>query len=328
MLNELIDEAVKNNHDLKIAISKIEQAKALRRESIGGFFPSITGNQDSKKEKFSDKVSNVSAGERDVFSADLDASWELDLFGKKRRNFEAAKARLQASEENKNAILLAVIAEVARNYFEVRGLQKRIDILDDNLAILGKVEDLAQKQFKGGMVTEFDISRARGERQEVEAKLPDLKSDMQAGIYRISVLSGQPPEHYLEKLSKKMTLASPPDVVPVGLRSDILRRRPDIRAAEREVAAATADIGVQTAELFPSISLTGTIGTSAGLFGDLFGPGAGTFTVGSLVKWSLFEGGAIRARIDAAKATSKTSLYQYEKAVLVALEDVENSLLR
>jgi multidrug efflux system outer membrane protein len=324
LLNEIIEDAVNNNKDIKIALANIEGARALRKGKVAGLMPSVSADAGAGRTKYSEKTSPL--GTVNAYNAGLDAAWELDVFGKIRRGVEASDARLEGFEAQKNAIMLSIMAEVASNYFEVRGLQKRIDVTTRSVGLLKEVETLAKAKYKAGIVTEFDVSRARGEREAIEAKLPNLEAQMQAGIYTISLLSGKEPEYYLAKLLEKGALPPPPDIVPVGMRSEILRRRPDIIVAERNLAAASADIGVATGDLFPSISLTGAVGTSARVFSDVFTGSAGAYSLGSALSWSVFNGGATHARIDAAKATSKASLAAYEKAVLAALSEVETSL--
>ncbi|MCE3233149.1 MAG: outer membrane protein multidrug efflux system [Rickettsiaceae bacterium] len=326
LLNEVIDDAVKKNNDIKIAIANIDQAKALRKISTAGLLPSLNADTSAARNKYSDKLSTV--GKANTFNASLDASWEIDLFGKNRRSVEAATARLEAAEAQKNAVMLSIMAEVAKNYFEVRGLQKHIDVSYRSVGLLKELEKLAEAQFKSGLVTEFDVSRARGERESFEASIPNLEAEVQAGIYRISLLTGKEPEYYLEKMLANPSLPTPPDIVPIGMRSEILRRRPDITVSERKLAAASADIGIATADLFPSISLTGGIGTGARVFSDLFTGGSGAYSLAGALQWSVFNSGANNARIDVARASSKSALAEYEKVVLSALSEVETSLAR
>lgn len=329
-LKELIEQVAAHNYDVRIALSNIEQARASRREAASGFWPSLTASTRGVREGLSNKTTsnsnNTGAKERDVYSADLDASWELDIFGSIRRQVESAEAQLQAVEEQKRGVLLSVLAEVARNYFEVRGTQKRIAVTEQNIALVREVEELAKTQLEYGVATDLDVARARGEREAIEATLPLLRAQLQAGIYRLSVLSGQPPESYAELLSLRAPLPTPPEIVPVGLRSELLRRRPDIREAERNLAAAMADIGVATADLFPSFSLTGGLGSTAAEIGDIVSQGAVTYAFGQVINWPLFQGGALRARITQAEAGAETALLNYEQTVLLALEDAENSL--
>lgn len=331
VLTQLMEDTATHNLDVRIALANIEQARALRRISIAPFFPQVSGSADATREGFSEATNrnrvNVEQ-ERDSFNASLDAVWELDFFGRIRRSNEAATARLQASEEDRRDILTAALAESAQSYFTARGLQKRIEVLRHNVELLREVEDIAKTQFEAGVTTEFDYTTAVGERQQVESTLPTLEADLAAAIYRISVLAGKDPNHYTALLEESAPLPAPPDIVPVGLRSDLLRRRPDIRRAERELAASNADIGVATAELFPRISLTGSVGTSALVFSDLFTSGGLRHSYGGILSLPIFQGGALMANIDAAKAFNKASLLNYEKAVLIALEEAEVSLTR
>ncbi len=332
VLNDLMDQAAEHNHDIRIAVASIEEARALRSISAGSLWPEIGGNTNAEKQGLSTRSSNNNnnngAKERDTFSADLDASWELDIFGKNRRSVEVAEAELEAAEENKRDVMIAILAEVARNYFEVRGLQKRIAVTEHNIELFKEVEGMAEARVEQGVVTELDLASARGERESAESTLPNLQADMAAGIYRLSVLTGQVPETYLDVLERHAPLPAPPDVVPVGLRSDLLKRRPDVRKAERELAAATAGIGAAKADLFPSFSLTGAVGSSASVFSDLFTGEAATYSIGQAINWSLFKGGALQASIDAAEASEKGAYINYEKTVLEALEEAETSLTR
>lgn len=330
LLNALMEETANHNHDVAIARASIEEARALRQVSASAFFPSVGAGTNVLREGLSQKSGNnrSSERERNGFDADLDVSWELDMFGRTRRATEAADARIDAQVEEYHDIMLTVLAELARNYFEVRGTQKRIAVTQRNIGLLKEVESLAESLFKNGATSEFDVARARGEREINEATLPNLEAEMMAGIYRISVLTGKAPEHHMVQLGNTKPLPTPPDIVPVGLRSEVLKRRPDVRRAEREVAAATADIGVATAELFPSISLTGAVGSSARQFSDLFTSGAVTYALGQTMNWRLFEGGKLRGNIAVADARATQSLKQYEKTVLTALEDAESSLVR
>ncbi|MCD6035453.1 MAG: outer membrane protein multidrug efflux system [Rickettsiales bacterium] len=327
LLNNLIVEAAEHNHDIQKALAVIEEARALRTASRSGFFPSITATESAERQGLS-KTTSPHERERDQFSAGLDASWELDLFGKHRRASQAGSARFDAAVEEKRGMMLSVLAETASTYFTVRGLQKHIAVTQRNIALLKEVEDLANSRFQSGVVTEFDVARARGEREAMEAQLPGLEAELAATIHRLSVLSGQPPEYHRTTLAQHAPLPDAPDLVPVGLRSDILRRRPDVRQAERELAAATADIGVATANLFPSFSLTGDITSTARTFGDLFTGNTVSYAVGQALKWPVFAGGSLKAQVNATNARQKIALAGYEQTVLKALEDAENALIR
>ncbi len=329
LLERYITEAVENNKDVKIALANVKRARALRGESNAAFNPQLEGSVEGDRSKTSDAISSSNGGQiRNLYDAGFDASWEIDIFGGNRRALEAADARLGSATSDYHDVMLSTLAEVARNYYEARGLQKRIAITQENAELLKQTFDLVDARLEAGEASEFDLSRARGEYQLTRARLPNLVGDLHASIFTLSVLLGQPPEALLQEMQKAKPLPTPPDMVPVGLRSDMLRRRPDIRTAERELAASAADIGVETSDLFPKFFLTGNAGTQARTFGDLFSAAGGVWSLGSLVQWSVFEGGAIRARIKAEEAESEAALATYEKAVLEALADTETALTR
>ncbi len=330
-LNTLIEQAVEENKDIGVAAANVTRAKALRRMNAAEFYPAIGVGADATKEGISQRGTSsqfVGEKERNSFSTSLDASWEIDLFGRIARSTEAADADYEAAIEERRGVLLATIAELVSNYYQVRGYQKRIAIAERNIELLRETESVAESRFNAGAVSELDLARAQGEREAVEATLPSLRAEMMAGIYRISVLTGQMPESHVATLAATKPLPMPPDQVPVGLRSDLLKRRPDIRQAERMLAASNAQIGVAEANLFPQLSLTGSVGTDARYFSDLFTVDGLAYSIGSAINWSLFEGGALRADIARAEAVNLAALRSYEQTVLLALEETEAALIR
>ncbi len=329
LLNDYINQAAQQNKDLEIALANLRYARALRREENAAFLPQIGGAAQASRSKSSAATSTTgNANIRNLYDTGFDASWELDIFGGNRRAIEAADARIGSAQASYHDVMLSTLAEVARNYYEARGLQKRITLLENNADLQQQTFEVVKARLEVGEASEFDLSRARGEYQLTRARVPNLKAELNASIYTLSVLLGQPPEALLAEMSTVKPLPAPPDIVPVGLRSDILRRRPDIKIAERALAAYTAEIGVETSALFPKLFLTGDIGSQARVFGDLFSASGGIWSLGSLVQWSVFEGGAIRARIKAKEAQSEGALALYEKTVLEALADVETTLTR
>lgn len=321
LLESFIARAVQENKDVAVASANLRRARALYRESRGPFWPQVAAGGGVTRSKSNGDVDNL-------YDAGFDASWEVDVFGGTRRAAEAARARTGSALAGYDDVMLSTLSEVARNYYEARGLQKRITNTQTNTRLLRETSDLIRARVDAGEATEFDLSRAQGEYELTRARLPNLEAELYATIFNLSVLLGEPPEALLDEMKAVKPLPTPPDVVPVGLRGDILRRRPDVRMAERELAAAVADIGVETSELFPKFFLTGDIGSQARLFGDLFTASGGLWSLGSIVQWSVFEGGAIRARIDAAKADKDAALASYEKTVLTALADAESALTR
>lgn len=327
-LTVLITDAAMHNHDIRIALASIDEARAQRRGTRADFYPTVGANLEAQRTKNSSRDGARSDDARNRFDASLDASWEPDIFGGVRRSVEAADARVEASTADYHDVMLSVFAEVARSYFELRGAQKRIAVTQQNIEVLRQVEQLAQNRYDAGAVSAFDVAQARGERETNEAMLPNLEAEMTAGIYRLSVLTGKPPEAQLAALKATAPLPMPPDAVPVGLKSDILLRRPDVKRAERALAAATADISGATAELFPRFPLTGSVGTTALTFGELFASGGFTYFVAQAITAPLFQGGRLRAAIDAADARQRQMLAAYEQTVIAALEDAESSLVR
>ena len=329
LLEQFIVAAAEHNKDLSIALANVRSARALRNVQSATFLPTINATTSGSRNKTSAAISTLNNSEtRNTYDAGFDASWELDIFGANRRAFEASDARVGVAVANYQDVMLSTLSDVARTYYEARGLQKRIMSTQHNTQLLKETYEVVRDRFSVGETSDFDLSRAQSEYELTHARIPNLEGELKVSIYTLSVLLGRPPEALLTQMHSVKPLPTPPDLVPVGLRSDILRRRPDIRAAELNLAASVADIGVQTAELFPSFSLTGDIGTQARVFGDLATAGAGAWTLASFIQWSVFDGGAIRSRIDRQEALSESALAQYEKTVLEALHDAEAALSR
>ncbi|GJL84986.1 MAG: multidrug MFS transporter [Micavibrio sp.] len=329
LLENYIKKAATNNKNVQVALANVKRARALRGESNAAFFPQIDSSGSADRSKSSDAAATSGNGNiRNLYDAGFDASWELDVFGGNRRANEASDARIGSATANYQDVMLSTLAEVARSYYEARGLQKRIAITENNTKLLQETFNVVDQRLEAGEASSFDVSRARGEYQLTRARIPNLQADLHASIFTLSVLLGQPPEALLEEMGEVKPLPAPPDIVPVGLRSDMLRRRPDVRMAERELAASVADIGVETSELFPKFFITGDIGSQARVFGDVFSAAGGLWSLGSLVQWSVFEGGAIRAQIKAEEAESEGALATYEQSVLSALADAETALTR
>jgi NodT family efflux transporter outer membrane factor (OMF) lipoprotein len=321
VLSELITQARIYNHDINIAIASMYEARAMRNVALASYYPVIGIGGTVARQRLNGDTGNA-------IELGLDASWELDVFGAVGQQVDAQSARLQASEANILDVMVSVVAEVARNYAELRGLQRKKELVKHNIETLLRIEELAKKQLDSGAVSEFDVSQARAERETAEAQLPNLTAEIQATIFRISVLTGKTPEYHLDTLLISVPPPMVPDVIPVGLPSDMLRRRPDIRRAERELAARYADKNAAISKLFPRFSLTGSVGGDAQRFSDLFtGGGFSSFIAQSFLV-PLFEGGRLRASIDAADARKKQALLEYEQVVTRALEEVESSLIR
>jgi NodT family efflux transporter outer membrane factor (OMF) lipoprotein len=331
-LGELIAEARKANKELEAARLRVRRARALRGVAESRFLPSVGAGASARGEHDSETAPSPSIAkpnlddERDVYSASFDAAWEIDLFGGDVRALQAADRRIDASVENRRAVMLAVFAEVGRNYMELRGLQRQIEAVQRNVELKQETVGLVGDRLDAGAASQFDLDRARAQFRATKARLPELRARARAAAYRLSVLVGETPATYADRLLEQKALPMTPDVVPVGLTSEIMRRRPDVRRAERRLAAATAEVGVEVAELYPDFQLFGQVGTQALSVGDLLEGASGFGVVAGMIDWPIFQGGAIRARIDAAEIDAKRATVRYEQTVLQALAETEETL--
>lgn len=336
VLDGLIDRALAANLDVREAEARLLEARALWGVEASGFLPAIGADGSYSRVRRSRTSQSVSSSVLsgdffrpsggNLFQGGFDASWEIDVFGGTRRAVEAAEADVAAAEEARRDALVSVAAEVARNYAELRGLQRRAAIARENVRIQRDTADLARARFQAGLTSDLQVAQAEGQLASTEAQVPALDGEARRAIHRLGVLLGETPEALLAELSEAAPIPEGPAFVPPGLPSDLLRRRPDVRRAERELAAATARVGVATADLFPRFSLTGAVGRESRQFNELR-LGASTFwSVGPTVSWSIFEGGRVLATIDAADAREAQAIARYRKAVLASLEDVESAL--
>jgi len=330
MLDALIERAVHTNLDLRMAAARVREARALRGVAAADQFPTVTLSSAYARNRLSANVTTTPrsiAPEYDLFQSGFDASWELDLFGRTRRTVEAASADLAATEDNRRDVLVTLLAEVTRNYVDVRGFQQRLDITRDNIRTQQQTVELTAARFAAGLSSELDVAQARANLATTESQVPVLASSLTQAMHRLSVLLGKPPGALLGELARVQPIPLGPESVPIGLPSGLLRRRPDVRRAEQELAAATARIGVATADLFPRFSLLGTLDLRSNDLGSLFSAGSRAWALGPRFLWPVFDAGRIRANIEVQTARQETALARYKRAVLVALEDVENALV-
>ena len=334
MLTELVETAAASNLDLRIAAARIREARALRLERALDLAPRITAESGYTRSRVSeDRLGGSDATafsiDRDLelFDAGFDASWELDLFGRVRRSVEARTADLQAAEEEYRDVLVSVQAEVARNYFELRGTQARLEVAHLNAANQQSTLDLTIALLEGGRGTDFDVSRARAQLTNTLASIPPLETALARAMHRLGVLTGRPPAALMGELDLAEGLAQLPRLESVGSPRELLRRRPDVRNAERALAAAVARRGVAVADLFPRVTFIGNVGLEASSLGGLGDSGSGTFSFGPRITWAALDLGRVRARIDASDARANAALALYERTVLGALEDAENAFV-
>jgi multidrug efflux system outer membrane protein len=262
-----------------------------------------------------------------LYNVGFDALWEVDLFGRVRRNVEASNDEVEAQEATLRDLSVSLIAEVARNYFELRGLQNQLAVAKKNAENQTKTLDITRIRLEGGRGTELDTSRAIAQLDSTRAIIPTLESALYRSIHRLSVLTGQLPGALTQKLSQSAPLPKLPETIQIGNPAELLRRRPDIRIAERMLAAATAGIGIATADLFPRVTFVGTISLEATKLSAVGASGSDTFSLGPRISWAALDMGRVYARIKAADASAEASLAQYEQTVLSALEETENALV-
>jgi NodT family efflux transporter outer membrane factor (OMF) lipoprotein len=325
LLADLIAQSLKASPDLRGAQAKLREARALRGLAGANQFPTVTA---SVSETHS-KSSAASAGglTRDLYSAGFDASWEPDIFGGARRALEAAQADLEGSEASLHNTQVSLVAEVALNYVELRAFQARLAIARGNLASQTETLELTGWRAEAGLTSSLDVEQARTNREQTRAQVPSLESSLAQAEHRLAILLGQAPGALHDKLATPAPIPAAPDSVALGIPADTLRQRPDVRVAERKLAAETARIGEATAALYPGFKLSGSIGWEALSFGALGGGDSLTRSLLGSVAATLFDGSRIRQRIEIQNAIQEQALVNYEKTVLGALEEVENALL-
>lgn len=330
-LDRLVGTALSDNLDLRQAQARISEARALRDRAAGGYAPTVNANGSVTRRQQSENgplpIGSIPGLERDqtIYDVGFDAGWEIDLFGGTRRAVESARASMQATQDDAIGVRISVAAEVARSYLNLRGAQRELAAREASVATLQETLDLVHKRLEVGDAAQADVDAARARLAAASAGLPGIHARLRAAALGLGVLLGAPPERELALLDSsaaEITLAP----IPVGERADILRRRPDIRAAERRLAARTADIGVATAELFPKLSIGAGGGFQSLDAGNLLKSASQNFSIMPLISWRVFDGGRVHAEIHASKARQQQAAFAYEKAVLAALGDAERAL--
>jgi multidrug efflux system outer membrane protein len=265
--------------------------------------------------------------ELSLYSAGFDASWELDLFGRVRRNIEASNDEVEMQEASIKEVKVSLVAEVARNYFELRGLQNQLAVIKQNIENQQQTVEITRVRVENGRGTELDTARIAAQLDNTRAVVPSLETAIIQAIHRLSVLTGQLPNALTANLSKAIPIPTLPETIAVGNPADLLRRRPDIQIVERRLAASTARIGVATADLFPKVTFVGTLSLEASTLSSMGAAGSGAYSLGPRISWAAFDLGRVYAQIKAADAHADADLAQYQQTVLNALEETENTLV-
>lgn len=329
-LTGLVEQALLHNRNLEAARANLREARALYLESGLNLGPIVTAHANYTDQKRSlGALNNLSYAPRGLklFNTGFDATWEIDFFGRVRRNVEASGDAVDAQEASLRDLGVSLIAEVARNYFELRGLQNQLATARKNADNQTKTLEITRVRLENGRGTELDTSRAAAQLDSTRATIPPLDNAIHQAMHRLSVLTGQLPGALTEKLSKPAPLPKIPNTIQIGKPAELLRRRPDIRIAERSLAASTARIGVATADLFPRVTFVGTISLEANTLSGVGAVGSDTYSVGPKISWAAFDLGRVYARMKAADAHAEADLAQYQQTVLNALEETENALV-
>lgn len=350
-LDTLVEQALKVNLDIKIARARLREARANREMIAPERLPQVNlnvqGNRSRNSQNGGFNGGNFGGGAtgavtqaltggnaggftqsmHNLFEAGFDAKWELDIFGQVEKELEAADASTAAAKETLRNAQVTLVSEVAREYLDVRGAQRRLEVARKNIATQKDSLSISQSRFDAGLSSELDVKQAQAQLASTEATVPSLETAVTAGILRLAILTRRPGEQLLAELNTGITWPQRPLDVPVGLPSDLLRRRPDVRGAERELAAATARAGVAVIDLYPKFSLTGRFGSQSSEV-ETLNLGASRFwSFGPGMSLPIFDRGKIKANIKAANARTDAALAQYERAVLVALDESQTALV-
>jgi NodT family efflux transporter outer membrane factor (OMF) lipoprotein len=351
VLTELERRVASENLDVKVAATRFAESRAQLGIAKAAQFPTLNANGSYTREKASDegvfglipsaagaKAANGASGNSaggvagaglnpfDLYQGGFDASWEVDLWGGVRRSVESSSASSEAAQEAQRAALLSSLAEVARDYVQLRGAQAQLRIAHDNANTARQSLNLTQQRAAGGVTTDLDVANASAQLRTNLAEIPRLEQQEAQLINALSLLLGQPPNALREELATAKPVPPVPPRVPVGLPSELARRRPDIRQAEAQLHAATAEIGVAHANFYPSLNLTGSFGLQSLQFSNLFNLNARQYAMGPGLTIPIFEGGQLRSTLQLRQAQQQEAAITFQKTVLQAWHDVDNAL--
>ena len=348
-LDSLIDRAAAANLDVALAEARIREARANRTIAAAPLWPSLTSSGSYTRSLLSENAigsgsqqggstggstaqqggsgSGFSVKPMNLYQLGFDASWEIDVFGGIRRSVEASQASLEASYFNRDDVLLTLLGDVARNYIELRGFQRQLDVARNNLAAQKETLELTRARYRGGLASDLDVAQAEAQTQTTASQIPTLETSYKDAVHSLGVLLGEAPGALADELAPTQPIPVASAQLPSGLPSDLLRQRPDIRGAERQLASATAQIGVATADLYPQFSLIGSAGLSSISTSDFFTSGSKLWSIGPSMTWPIFQGGQIVATIEVRNAQAQQALITYRQTILTALRDVEDAIV-
>lgn len=329
-LTELIVTAVHENKEVEQAIQRVNQSRALAKEAFTNLLPGALINSSYEKAKTSSARFPSPAARGftyEVYSGKLDASWEIDIFGGLRRGLEAADAEYAAGVYSLQDAIRVLISDVAISYFQMIAAKQRLEVANENLKIVEESFSIVKAKREYGEVGELDLQRAKMEVMQAQAVIAPFESLVKINAHRLAVLCGKQPTFYYELSKKELTLPKYSGPKTIAKPEELLKSRPDIKIAERKLAAETARVGVAYSNLFPKINIVGAFGLESATFSGL-DKDAQIYRFGPAISWAIFDTGKLRARIKSAKSKAKEALSNYESVVLKALEEVENSLVR
>jgi len=331
-LDKLVDEAIARNADLVIAAARVDEARALVADARGAQLPTVDARFGAQRQKNSQTTANFFPGiptEYSDYRAALNVSWEVDVFGRLRAGAAAARAELQASEAARDGVRLALAAQVAKSYFALRALDEQITVTRRTIGLREDALGLQRKRFQGGVISEYDLRQLEAEAAAVRAQLPPLESARDQEEAALTVLLGRSPAQIYEAGVGRTEIFDEslhPAVLPAGLPSELLLRRPDLVEAERHLAAANARVDAARADMFPSIVLTGAAGRESAALSNLFTGPAGIYLLAAAITQPIFAGGRLEARTEAARARERAALAQYQKTIQNAFSEVRTAL--
>ena len=328
MLSQLIDRAIRNNLDLRSALSRVRQARSQRAIAQSALWPtlSFSGSAQDSRTRTRDKQLGTINTDNHLYNTGFDASWEMDVFGGVQRSIEASDYDLKSTQAALYDALVSLTAETALNYVDVRSYQTRIDLAENNLKLQQETLDLAEARFQVELIDELAVQQARYGYQSTAAQIPTLRAGLDAAMNQLAVLLGETPGTLHEMLTKTEPIPAIPASIAIGVPGETLRRRPDIRQAEDDLAAQTARIGVAVADLYPKFTLGASLNRQGtGTLGFRRYP-TDSLSIGPRVSWNLFEGGALRANVNVKTELQKQALLTWQSAVLRALQDAEDKI--
>ncbi len=351
ILTQLVRESLKSNYDLKVAFASICVARANLLGAEAALAPEINAVGSFTADEFSlnsfffnqQNINPVTPPARTSASASsattttnrffhffelgLNTAWEIDLFGRLRRGIEAAEASLEAQVDDAHGVLLSLIAEVATTYINLRSYQRQLQITKKAFEDWDSIYKMNKSLLEAGLVTEIDVYQAKTTRDQTQASTYPLEENIKTSMHQLAILVGKPPAALYDLLSEVKSIPKMPPQIFAGLPSELLKRRPDIRAAERSLAASTAEIGVAIGSLFPIFTFTGTVGYQSSRTSNLFNSKSAFYSFGPGFTWDIIDFGRVRAMIETNVALRDENLFHYKSTILNALADVENSLV-